>query len=96
MFRFSNSIFSASNSDFRFRYCSVVISQISPQILAKNVHIDLYEKTAKDYEYFTSQLIILEQRLMRFVDEQINKKNYVQRKRTPEVSRLLLEVTAFR
>ena len=33
---------------------------------------------------------------MRYVDGQINKKNYLQRNKTPNVARLLLEVTAFR
>ena len=72
------SIFSSGDQDFRFRYCSDLISQISPSILAKKIHIDLLEKTAYDFEHFSSQFIILEQRLMRSVDDQMNKKNCLQ------------------
>ena len=48
-------LFSAGDDDFRYRYCSDVISQISPTILAKKIHAELMEKTSYDFERFTSQ-----------------------------------------
>ena len=55
-------LFSAGDDDFRYRYCSDVISQISPTILAKELYAALIEKTSYDYEKFTSQECVLEQK----------------------------------
>lgn len=91
-----NVLFTENDFFFRVKCCSDILSRIDTPSFSKGLHADLLEKVAYDFEHFRSSFIILEQRLMRLVDENLNKKTNLQRKLCPMISRLLLEVTAFR
>ena len=90
------SLFFSFDYDWRFKYASNLLCELSPVLLSQKFVAGVKEKALCDYETFLHAFLILEQRLLSLINEDTNQKIRIQNRLIPNVSRVLLEVTSYR